>query len=198
MVLEPTEPADPQVVTTAVEYLGTLLSRDLVELDDFDALVARVLATRTRSDLEVVLAALPAVVTMTPPSRRLDHPLSFEARSGPMKLAGRWQVAAQTSVRTESGLVTVDLTDAEFDATVIDLDLEVKSGIIDVIVPRGLAGQLIEQTTGSGFIANALDSTAPLPGLPLLRVHARTGSGIIRLRHPKERRQRRWFRRRRR
>ena len=197
MVLEPVEPPQAQAITAAVEYTGTLLSKGLVELKDFDALVARLLVTRSQAELELVLSALPSVVAMTPPSRRLDHPLVFEARSGPMKLAGRWQVAADTSVRSASGLVTVDLTDAELDSTVIDLHLEVGSGIMDVIVPRGLAGQVIEQSTGSGFIANALDSIAPLPGIPCLRIRVQTGSGIIRLRHPKDRR-RRWLRRRRR
>lgn len=184
-------PADDR--TAAVEHLSVLLQCDLVALEDFDPLVQRLLATTTRSELGAILAALPTTVRMTPPERRLNDTLVLSARSGVLKLNGRWQLGADTEVHCDSGIVKLDLRNAEFDDTLIELDLDASSGVIDVIVPRGVAVQMIE-VSARGVIKNSIEAASPLPGLPCIRVSARTNSGVIRLQHPKEPKRRRWFR----
>lgn len=196
-MLEPSEPALGSYKTAAVEHLAVLVQLDLIELDVFEALVKRVLATSAMAGLEAVLSVLPSVVAITPSDRRLGEPLSIETGAGVLKLVGPWQLAAQTSVYTATGVIKVDLTAAEFDGHVIDLDLKVGTGIIDVVVPRGVASQIVEIRKFSGFVRSTLDQSTPLPGVPCLLIRAETGSGIIRLHHPKERRRRRSFRRRR-
>jgi hypothetical protein len=196
-MLEPSEPGLGSCKTAAVDHLAVLVQSDLIELDVFEALVERVLATSGTAELEAVLSALPSVVAITPSDRRLGQPLSIETGAGVLKLIGPWQLAAQTSIYTATGVIKVDLTAAQFDGHVIDLTLKVGTGIIDVVVPRGVSSQIVEIRTFSGIVRDTLDQSTPLPGVPRLVIRAETGSGIIRLHHPKERRRRRVSRRRR-
>lgn len=74
----------------------------------------------------------------------------------------------------------------------VDLSLETATGKIDVVVPQGVAVQVV---SAKGRVK--LDSLAPpVPGAPLLRVAAAVATGQIVIRHPRPARRRRWRRRR--
>src|SRR6266516_7983652 len=77
------------------------------------------------------------------------------------------------------GSVRVDLTEAEFDERVIDLHVYTGWGSITIIVPVGVAVQVIHHRGG---VASRLEP--PLPGLPLIRLDVTTNIGKVRLRHP--------------
>lgn len=184
---EPSEPRAGPLKTAAVEHLAVLVQADLIELDVFEGLVERVLATSDMTELAAVLSAVPSVVPIRPSGRRDGEPLVFETMAGVLRLVGPWHVAAHTSIYTATGVIKVDLTAAEFDGRVIELDLQVGTGIIDVVIPRGIPSQIVEIRKVSGVVRSTLDPSTPLPGVPCLIIRAETGSGIIRLRHPKQR-----------
>lgn len=181
--------------TAAVEHLSALLDDDRIDLDLFEVATSRVLATTSSDELAVILAALPAPVRMTPPDRRLDQPLMLETRSGSIKLRSSWQLASETHVRCQSGSVVLDLTVAEFDDELIDLDLDCASGTIKVIVPYGVSVRMVEISGHSGSIKNRIDTSVVLPGMPCLVVSARTRSGTIKLLRPRSGRGPWWLRR---
>ena len=181
----------------AVEHLGALLRDDRIDLDSFEVAASRVLATTTPDELAIVVAALPGPVRMTPAHRLMTHPLRLETASGRIDMTSPWQVAEETSVLCKSGVVTLDLTMAEFDSDLIDLDLEVHSGRITVIVPPGVGVQMSEVSATSGRIRNELGSSVVVPGLPCLRISVSTRSGVITFRRPappKPSRRRWWHR----
>ncbi len=98
---------------------------------------------------------------------------------GRLRLAGQWQVARETHVSSDLGAVWLDLTQAEFDDHVIDLHAYCGWGSITIIVPRGVAVQVMRHRGG---LDSRLDP--PVPGLPLIRLDATANIGKIRLRHP--------------
>ena len=73
----------------------------------------------------------------------------------------------------------VDLTEAEFDERVIDLHVYTGWGSITIIVPVGVAVQVIHHRGG---VDSRLEP--PVPGLPLIRLDVTTNIGKVRLRHP--------------
>jgi hypothetical protein len=97
-----------------VEVLHALVAADRIDLPQFEAALARLLAARSEAELAAVAQAPPPPVAMTPPERRLARPLRISG-TGRLRLRGRWQLASQTTVRAELGSVTADLTNAEFD-----------------------------------------------------------------------------------
>ena len=156
---------------------------EALSLERFSAILEQVLAAVGYADLEAAMSALPPVVRVTPASRRLAQPLVLRA-DGDLKLGAGWQLAADTTISIAFGTAWLDLTAASWDANQINLRLETRAGAIEVIVPEGVAVQMVG---GSGRVQ--LESlSAPVPAGPVLRISTLGPTGVIRIRHPKKRR----------
>ena len=163
----------------ATEFLKELYAAGHIDEDRFDTGVAELLTATSDAEVAEVVRALPAPVALTSPDRRLDRPLEIQPGMRRLRLTGRWQVARETHVSADLGSVRIDLTEAELDDRVIDLHVYTGWGNITIIVPRGVAIQVIHHRGG-------MDSRLepPVPGLPLIRLDVTTDIGKVRLRHP--------------
>jgi hypothetical protein len=159
-----------------------MVSRGELSLERFSAALDQVLAALSPTDLEAAMLALPPLVRLTPASHRLVQPLVLRADGG-LNLGSSWQLAADTTISVGVGRALVDLTAASWDAYEVNLRLETQAGEIDLVVPEGVAVQLVG---GSGQVQ--MDSLSPpLPGGPVLRISTSGPTGVIRVRHPKSR-----------
>ena len=190
-VPEPLEPVDDTDRVAAISRLHDLVGSGGLSLDRFSSGLEQVLAARTHEELEAAMTAMPALVRLTPGSRRLAQPLRVDAGIRKLNLGAGWQLAAETSITTSTAKCDVDLTQASWDARQIDLSLETATGRIEVVVPEGVAVQVV---SARGRVR--LDSLAPpVPGAPLLRVTAAASTGQIVIRHPRRTRRSRLRRR---
>jgi hypothetical protein len=123
----------------------------------------------------------------TPAARRRQEPLKISTSISDVRLKGRWQVGRLTKISTGMGAVTIDLTEDEFDDWDVQIVVDTGMGSITVIAPRGLD---VRQAWSRAAVKGTLEE--PVPGFPVVRLSASCGSGMIRLTHPKEKRQRRW------
>jgi hypothetical protein len=185
---------DEQDRVAAIDRLHELVRGGSLSLERFAAVLEQVLAAVGHADLEAAMSALPPLVRLTPASRRLAQPLVLRA-DGALKLGSGWQLAADTTISIAFGTAWLDLTAASWDANQINLHLETRAGAIELIVPEGVAVQMVG---GSGRVQ--LESlSAPVPAGPVLRISTLGATGVIRIRHPKKRRAgplTRWRRRR--
>jgi hypothetical protein len=163
----------------ATEFVKELYAAGDIDATRLDASVTEILRATTEAELADVVRSLPPPITLTSVDRRLTEPLEIHSGTGRLRLAGRWQVGKQTHVSADLGSVTIDLSEAEFDDNVIDLHVYTGWGSITVIVPRGVAVQIIRHRGG---LNSRLEP--PVPGLPLIRLDLTTNIGRIRLRHP--------------
>jgi len=163
----------------ATEFLKELYAAGRIDEGRFDSGVAELLAATSDAEVAEVVRALPPPVALTSPDRRLDRPLEIHSGMRRLRLAGRWQLARETHLSADLGSVRVDLTEAEFDDRVIDLHVYTGWGSITIIVPRGVAVQVIHHRGG---VDSRLEP--PVPGLPLIRLDVTTNIGKVRLRHP--------------
>jgi hypothetical protein len=163
----------------ATEFLKGLYAAGRIDEDRLDSGAAELLAATSDAEVAEVVRALPPPVALTSPDRRLDQPLEIHSGMRRLRLAGRWQVARETHLSADLGSVRVDLTEAEFDDRVIDLHVYTGWGSITIIVPRGVAVQVIHHRGG---VDSRLEP--PVPGLPLIRLDVTTNIGKVRLRHP--------------
>lgn len=106
----------------------------------------------------------------------------LQAADGDIQLGSGWQLAADTTIRTGVGAAQVDLTVASWDAHHINLRLETW-GSIEVLVPEGVAVQMV----GGPRSVHLESLSAPVPGGPVLRIFTSGPTGVIRIRHPRER-----------
>ena len=161
----------------ALRRLHDLVATDDLRVERFSAAVDQVLSASAYTELEAVMAPLPPLVRVTPAARRLARPLEIDAGMGRLDLGGGWQLAAETCVRTLTGRCRLDLTEASWDAIDVDLRLHTEMGLIDVIVPDGVAVHVV--TAKGGVKVRRL---APaVPGGPRLTVEASARSGEIRI-----------------
>ena len=153
-----------------------------MSLECFSGVLEQVFAAPSHADLEAAMLALPPLVRLTPASRRLARPLMLQTADSDLQLGSGWQLAADTTVSSGFGASRLDLTAASWDAYQINLRLETW-GSIEVLVPEGVAVQMVG---GSGSVR--LESLSPpVPGGPVLRISTSGPTGVIRIRHPKER-----------
>ncbi len=172
---------DEEDRVAATARLHDLFSTGELSLERFSELLEKVLAAPGHADLEAAMRELPPLVRLTPASRRLTKPLLLLAADGGLRLGSGWQLGADTTIRTGFGAALVDLTAASWDSCQINLHLETW-GSIDVIVPEGVAVQMVG---GSGHLR--LESlSAPSIGGPVLRISTSGPTGVIRIHHPKE------------
>lgn len=188
---EPTISED--VRQRGIDVLRDRLASGKVDLDRFQSALDGLLGARTYADFASVVRTLPPPVEFTPAARRRQEPLEISTSMGEVRLKGRWQVGRLTKIRTRTGMVTIDLTEAEFDDWDVEIVVHTTMGWITVIAPRGLD---IRQVGKSAAVNSTLDD--PIPGFPVVRLSASSDMGTIRVMHPKEKGQRRWGRRRRR
>jgi DUF1707 SHOCT-like domain len=166
----------------AVARLHDLVSGGGLSLEHFDEALGQVFAARSHTQLVAAMSALPSLVRLTPASRRLTRPLVLRVPDGEMQLGSGWQLAADTTIGSGFGAARLDLTAASWDADQINLRLETW-GSIDVLVPEGVAVQMV----GGSASVQLEWLSPPVPGGPLLRISTSGPTGMIRIRHPKER-----------
>ena len=181
-VSAPLDGVDEDARVAAVARLRDLFSRGGLSLECFSEVLMRVLASRSDAELEMAMSALPSLVRLTPASRRLAGPLVVRAPESELQLGSGWQLAADTTICTGFGAARLDLTAASWDAHQINLRLETW-GSIEVLVPEGVAVQLL----GGSATVQLESLSPPVPGGPLLRISTSGPTGVIRIRHPKER-----------
>lgn len=163
----------------ATEFVKELYAAGEIDADQLDTSVAGVLAAKSEAEVAQAVMSLPAPVALTSPERRLARPLEIHSGLGRLRLAGKWQVAAETHISADLGSIRLDLTGAEFDDHVIDLHVYTGCGSITIIVPSGVGVQVIRHRGG---VDSQLDT--PVPGLPLIRLDVTTNIGRVHLRHP--------------
>jgi hypothetical protein len=183
-------PVDDHGRVVAIGRLHDLVGQGELSLDAFALALERMLSATDEDELADVMAAVPPLVRLTPRDRRLMQPLTVNAGSDRVELGVGWQLGQRTTVKTVGGSCLVDLSAVTWDAHEIDLTLRTCSGVIEVLVPRGVAVQIV---SASGAVC--VDGIgAAWPGAPMVRISATATGGRIRIAHHRRRgrKQRRW------
>jgi hypothetical protein len=184
-------PVPDDVRRRATDVLQGFLVGGKVDLDRFQQALEEMLGAQTEVELAAVVRSLPAPVELTPPARRRQEPLEISTSMGEVRLDGRWQVGRITKISAGMGSVTIDLTAAEFDDRDVEIVVHTGMGAITVIVPRGFDVRLVGR---NGAVRTVVEP--PVPGFPVVRLSATSDMGTIRVVHPREKAQRRRWRRR--
>jgi hypothetical protein len=165
-----------------VDHLVLLAASRRLDPAEFADLVDGVYSADSHEELATSVVASPSPVHMTPPDLCLDEPLEIEVGHGQVKLERRWQLGADTTVTVGHGQAILDLTKAEWDSPVVQLELLVRFGQAIVTVPDG-----VRVTFGrlAANVVNKLRDTTLLPGAPELHINAEVAHGQIILRSPK-------------
>ncbi|WP_433555241.1 DUF1707 SHOCT-like domain-containing protein [Pseudonocardia xinjiangensis] len=190
-----------------VELLQRATGAGLLDLDEFTRRVDAALAARTRGELNVVLLDLPGMAhpeqpaaTGTPhrspvrPQSTSDAVItsgSTELRSvlGSLTRRGDWDVPARLVVRTKVGSTELDFTKARIPHDVVEIELDVVAGSVEMRMPHGARVEHHEvQSVLSSIEDKRRAGSDGTPG-PTFRLTGSVRAGSVEIRSPK----RRWW-----
>lgn len=143
--------------------------------------VERAYTARTLGELAVLTADL------APPS---DQPFRLDGRSpvlgvfGRDRRDGRWVVPATLPVVAVFGEVTLDLREALLQSERIVVHATVIGGTLELIVPEGVAVEII----GTSVLTRKINKTArsAAPGMPVVELRTAALGGTIRVISPRK------------
>jgi class 3 adenylate cyclase len=194
----------------AIDLLRTHTGAGRLTLDEFADLAGQVFAAQTYRELEAVGRRLPPGLTPEPPAAqpppqpgqaaapqgRPAGPPSpppdpvattpkrrrrFVAVMSGSVARGRWHAPSEISAFAFWGGVDIDLREATIDGSVCDITAWAVMGGVTVTVPEGVRVEL-DGMVLMGGASDLTRTTEPLPGAPLVRVHARGMWGGVTLR----------------
>jgi Domain of unknown function (DUF1707) len=134
------------------ELLQRAVGRGLIDLAEFGERTDAALASRTRGELNAVLADLPGlahperpgpapavtrVAGPQPPAVTEDAGSRIRAVLGSVTRRGEWDVPARLVVETTMGSVKLDLSEATVPHERVDIELDVLAGSVELRLPAG-------------------------------------------------------------
>ncbi len=182
------------------EQVATLLSTAYAEgrltRDEHDDRIDRLMAAKTFDDLipitrDLVLVGPPTPVAALRATSRFTidtagqnpMPDKMIAIFGGVTRSGRWRVRKNIQALTLFGGIDLDLRDAVFESTVVEISGFWCFGGLDIKVPEGIDVQ--DQTAGVFGGTDVRDVGVPAPGAPTLVIKGMTLFGGVSVRGPK-------------
>jgi hypothetical protein len=157
----------------ALQQLATAAGDGRLTLEEYSGRADVALAARTRNELGAVLADLntPAVMPTETPPAELTAILANQTRKG------RWRVPARMAARSVLGDCHIELQDAVLSAPVTTIQARTTLGSVTIFVPDGVEVRLF----GSAILGSHSSEVhgEPLPGAPVIEVHARAVLGSV-------------------
>jgi hypothetical protein len=192
-----------------VELLQRATGAGLLDLDEFTQGVDTALAARTRAELNAVLVDLPGLThperpaQVPTPARPFVHrptPVVTEAGAGgevrnmlgSITRRGVWDVPAHLVVRSTLGATELDFTEARIPHEVVDIELEVVAGSVELRLPAGARVEHGDLKATLSSVENHLRNPADGPDGPLFRIHGSLRASALEIRPP---RRARWWNR---
>jgi hypothetical protein len=199
-----TSARDLRVSDAEREHVVGLLQRatgaGLLDLDEFTRRVDAALAARTRGELNVVLLDLPGVTHPERPAQLPVHraparpvaqqPASTDTGSGSevrnmlssVRRSGEWDVPARLVVRTTLGSTELDFTSARIPHEVVEIDMDVVAGSVEMRVPDG---SRIDRTSLTVTLGSVEDRSRPGPDGVVFRLSGAVRAGSVEIKPPK-------------
>lgn len=175
-----------------VELLRVAAGDGRLTADELDQRLEAALTARTYSELAVLTTDLPVAGTR-PLAPQLPVTTSADVKdlvriavtSGSAKRDGHWLVPRRVEVKVSSGHVKLDLTKADIQVPVVQIDAEVRSGHLAVITRPGMVVDTDDVEVRSGHVKVRTHRGPAVPVILRLRISGHVGSGSLSVRPPR-------------
>ena len=163
-----------------VARLNDATGEGRLTIEEFSERVSAALAAKTRGDLDVLLADLPAHPSTQPRPTPAGPRISEITPIGSVKRGGNWRLDRDMELGTIVGSVKLDLRNAQI-ISGVELRVRAVVGSIKIWIPDGVEVEVAGQSVlGSRSIA---EGTAQA-GAPRLRLHLETVVGSVKVYRP--------------
>jgi hypothetical protein len=136
-----------------VGVLQKAIGLGMLNLDEFTERTDRALASRTRGELNAVLADLPGLThpeaAPAPYAAQDTHSytrsfapgqrMELNTKYSSLHRSGPWEVPAALLVRNKYGSTKLDFTEARTSTPVVEIELDSKWGSVEIVIPHHAA-----------------------------------------------------------
>ena len=172
-----------------IDLLQRAVGQGMLDLPEFSERTDKVLAARTRSELNAVLLDLPDLVPDEPP---VTDVLVLRSMLSEVRRSGRWLVPARLLISSRLGATRLDFTDAVLTESRTTVQLAVTGGLIELRVPRRATVLTTEVRVTGGRVVDRRCPATTRVGEPVFVLGGRLLAGEVRIVRPSRFR---WFRR---
>ncbi|HKN98524.1 MAG TPA: DUF1707 domain-containing protein [Pseudonocardiaceae bacterium] len=188
------DPADLRVSHAEREHILNLLqealSRGMLDAAEFDERSSKAQAARIRRELNELVVDLPVRASGISPMADsvVDSPDGVELRGwfSSLKRRGDWVVPRKLVLRPRMGSAELDFTEARIDHDVVEIELDVAGGSVELRVPDGASVSMddVEVVAGS---AEDHRKRIGQGGRPHFRITGQLRWGSLEIRGPRRR-----------
>jgi hypothetical protein len=165
----------------AVVRLKDARSAGLIDIDEFDERTSDALVARTRGELDAVTSDLPA----GPAARQgTDDIVELKGSMSSVERKGDWQVPRKLVLRWRMGSVKLDFTEARIAHPVVEIELDINTGSVEVRLPEGASASLDGVVARLGSVEDHRRG-APAAGRPHFVLKGQIRRGSVEVRGPR-------------
>jgi hypothetical protein len=172
-----------------LQHLQEAMAQGMISADELAERSDRALNAKTREDIDPLVADLPHA-TVAYPGGALPTPIvandvmDLGATLGSTSRKGYWVVPRKLRVRSRLGSTELDFTEAQIDHPVVDVEIDVKGGSVEMRLPEGASASMDDVHVTAGSIEDHRKYREPM-GRPHFNVTGTLSWGSLEIRGPR-------------
>ncbi|MBC6465766.1 DUF1707 SHOCT-like domain-containing protein [Actinomadura alba] len=170
-----------------VELLRVAAGDGRLTADELDERLEKALTARTHGELRVLTRDLPAardlIAGASAPQPR--ESVRIDCHSGSTKRDGRWLVPQRIHVHLSSGSVTLDFTEAVITQPSLQIEVDMRSGMLTLVTKPGVMVDADDVAVRSGSVKVRAPWDRDIPTTLRIHVSGKVASGSISARPPR-------------
>jgi hypothetical protein len=172
-----------------VELLRIAAGDGRLSADELDQRLEMALNARTYGELAALTKDLPDAAVPAAVAEPKDL-IRIEATSGSTRRDGRWVVPKRMEIKSGSGSVRLDFTEAVITQPTLAIDIELNSGSLLLITRPGIVVDADDISVRSGSVK--VEPPGDVPPMLRIQVSGKIDSGSVKARPPRPPRRTFW------
>ncbi|HKD99253.1 MAG TPA: DUF1707 domain-containing protein [Micromonosporaceae bacterium] len=173
-----------------LSILQEAMAQGRITADEYSERAGQALAARNLGELRPLLADLPVHFPATGPGTAVSgEAVEWRGTFGSLSRRGGWTVPARIRLHRRMGSIDLDFTDAHFTSAVVDIELDVAWGSVELRLPDG-AGLVTDAVVVTGGSVEDKRRNAVAGGHPQVRLSGTLRWGSLEIRGPRRLRRR--------
>jgi hypothetical protein len=165
----------------AVGRLKDAVSEGLIDIDELGERTSRALVARTRGELDAVTSDLP---NSAGPGPGAGDIVELKGSMSSLERKGDWQVPRKLVLRWRMGSIKLDFTGARIIHPVVEIELDVSGGSVEMRLPEGASVSLDAVEARLGSVRDHRRG-APAAGRPHFLLEGKINRGSVEVRGPR-------------
>ncbi|HJP73130.1 MAG TPA: DUF1707 domain-containing protein [Pseudonocardiaceae bacterium] len=164
-----------------LRHLREAHAQGMITADELGERSALAMDAKTRGDIEPLTADLP-VAQSTPDAA--NDVMALGATLGSVTRTGYWVVPRRLRLRSRLGSTELDFTEARIDHPIVDIEIDVKGGSVEMRLPEGASASMDDVDVIAGSIEDHRRYAEPM-GRPHFTITGSLSWGSVEIRGPR-------------